>query len=107
MQIYFNLKQLHPANRYHSSKYETRHYEQAKLIASNSTDVYARRRLLREFISSRAEVEKAKYWLGRLQEHMGTESSPLATRIDRNFFSRYPPPALTQEIILLLHSLKK
>lgn len=74
---------------YVPSKYELRHFEMAKYVAKNSTDLYARRRLLIELISSESEIEEATYWTQRVKDHMASESIPPELPEDRNFLSRF------------------
>jgi hypothetical protein len=74
---------------YVPSKYELRHWEIAKEIAKNSTEVYTRRRMLVQFMSSKAEIEKAKYWTSRVVDHMKSEENSAEKPHDKNFFSRF------------------
>ena len=74
---------------YFSSKYELRHYEMAKNISSHSSDVFERRKMLLDFVSSTPEVEKAKYWLQIVKNHMSSDKVPEPNRLDRNYLSKF------------------
>ena len=69
--------------------YELRHFEMAKNISTSSSNVFERRKALLEFISSTPEIEKAKYWLNIVKNHMSSEYVPELNRLDRNYLSKF------------------
>ena len=74
---------------YVSSKYELRHFEMARNISLRSSNLFERRKALLDFISSTPEIEKAKYWLKVIKNHMSSEKIPELNRIDRNYLSKF------------------